>query len=166
MLVDDFSPVWEQGVTDPCVNKIAESIYLNEFRRDPTDKNMNDHARMLVLGKEHFLMLKMASTDTGGRMYRVRVVNGIFQRYRLNPTMRTTFEKDYPNAPVSLKNDTVSLATLDAPTRALLSEIAAKPEYWEIEDQTLYNAILNPTCKFDDRDLKALIEDSKPKGKK
>ncbi len=166
MLVDDFSPAWKQGVTDACINKIAESIYLNEFRRDPADKDMSDHARTLTVGHEHFLMLKMDSTDAGGRLYRFGVVNGIFQRYRLNPTMRKTFEQDYPDAPVSLKNDTVTLATLDDDATKLLAEIAAKSNYWEIEDQTLYNTMLNPNCKFDDRDLKALIEDSQPKRKK
>ena len=41
----------------------------------------------------------------------------------------------------------------------LLTEISSRKEYWEIEDQTLYNTMLNPLCALDDRDLKKLKED-------
>ena len=67
--------------------------------------------------------------------------------------MRDLFETDYPNAPVSLKRDTVRFETLDKASEKLLTEIANKPEYWQIEEQTLYNVIRNTACRFDDRDL-------------
>ncbi len=163
MLVDDFSPAWDKGVTDSCTSKIAESLYYSEFRRDPNGKDMSQLARVLTLGDNHFLMLKQDEADRGGRMYRFRVTHGIFQRLRLDPTMRKTFEKDYPNAPVNLKHDTVNLSLLDEKTQKLLQEIGDKAEYWEIDDQTLYNTLLNPLCKFDDRDLEALKNKSKAK---
>jgi hypothetical protein len=120
---------------------------------------MSAHAKVMTLDNHHFLMLKQEVSDAGGRMYRFGVVNGIFQRYRLNPAMKKTFIEAYPNAPVSFRNDTVALAKLDKQETKLLAEIANKPEYWQIEDQTLYNTALNTLCRFDDRDLKKLAED-------
>lgn len=165
ILVDDFAPQWERGKTDSCTSKIAESLYYSEFRRDPEGKDMKTLARSFTLDKFHFLMLKQDVADKGGRMYRFGVVNGIFQRYRINPAMRETFERDYPNAPVSLKHDTIRLARLGEKEIELLTEISAKPEYWEIEDQTLYNTLRNPACIYEDRDLEALNEKDKAKAK-
>ncbi|MBX9725770.1 MAG: hypothetical protein K2X09_00770 [Rickettsiales bacterium] len=168
ILVDDFSPKWEDAKTDSCTSKIAESLYYSEFRRDPEGKDMKTLAHTFTLGKYHFLMLKQDVADKGGRMYRFGVVNGIFQRYRINPTMRAQFEHDYPDAPVNLKHDTVKLETLGEKEIKLLTEISAKDEYWEIEDQTLYNTLRNPTCIYEDRDLEALNakDKAKAKGKK
>lgn len=163
MLVEDFSAVWDKAETDSCTGRIAESLYYSEFRRDPANKDINALARVLTLDGQHFLMLKVEPTDKGGRMYRFGVVNGIFQRYRVKPVMRKPFEQEYPNAPVSLKHDTITLANLKPAVLSLLGEIAKKPEYWEIEDQTLYNTMLNPACKFEDRDLKAVEEGRKKK---
>mgnify|MGYP003385809137 CR=1 FL=1 len=165
ILVDDFSPQWEKGKTDSCTSKIAESLYYSEFRRDPEGKDMKTLAHSFTLGKFHFLMLKQDVADKGGRMYRFGVTNGIFQRYRIAPGMRAQFERDYPDAPVSLKHDTVKLDALGEKEVALLSEISAKTEYWEIEDQTLYNTLRNPACIYEDRDLKALDEKDKAKDK-
>ncbi|MFZ4540798.1 MAG: hypothetical protein ACOYNL_03170 [Rickettsiales bacterium] len=163
ILVDDFSPQWKDGQPDSCTDKIAQALYYSEFRRDPEGKDMKELARSFTLGKTHFLMLKQNPSDMGGRLYRFGVVNGIFQRYRLNPSMRRTFLAEYPKAPVSFKHDTVTLAALGDAQLKLLTEISDNPEYWEIEDQTLYNVMKNPLCKFDDRDLKALAEEEKSK---
>ena len=165
LLVDDFAPQWKNGNIDSCTNKIAESLYYSEFRRDTEGKDINELARSFSIDKFHFLMLKKDAAARGGRMYRFGVVNGIFQRYRINPTMRKQFEADYPNAPVSLANDTVNLKNLDADAMKLLTEISSKPDYWEIEDQTLYNTLRNPLCIYEDRDLKALDAKDKEKAK-
>lgn len=108
---------------------------------------------MLTLGDQHFLLLKEDAHDAGGRLYRFDVVpgsvgGGIFQRYRLDPTMRDAFDRDYPHAPVKLTRDTVTIATLDAPTEKLLLEISHKPEYWQVEEKALYNVLHDPACKF------------------
>lgn len=166
ILVDDFAPKWQEGKADSCTNKIAESLYYSEFRRDPKDKDIGALAHSFTLGKFHFLMLKKDVSDSGGRMYRFGVTNGIFQRYRLDPTMRKTFEEKYPNAPVSLDHDTVVLKNLSPEVIKLLTEISDQSQYWEIEDQTLYNTMRNPLCIFEDRDLKALAEADKPKTQK
>jgi hypothetical protein len=159
ILVDDFSPKWEKSSADSCIKKIADGLYYTEFRRDPEGKDMAEHARVFSLGKFYFLMLKKEPTDVGGRMYRFGIVNGIFQRYRLDPVMRTAFEIEFPDAPVSFKHDTVRVASLSPEVMKLLTEISSRKEYWEIEDQTLYNTMLNPLCALDDRDLKKLKED-------
>lgn len=151
ILVDDFAPAWEKATPDRCIASIAQSLYAAEFRRSPEGKAMDAHARVLDLGTFHFLMLKQDVADKGGRMYRFDVSNGIFRRYRLNPAMRPTFTRDYPDAPVSLAHDMVRLAQLAPRQRDLLAEIAAKADYWEIEDQTLYNPLRNPACRYDDR---------------
>lgn len=163
ILVDDFGKAWDEATPDMCVSKIAESLYYAEFRRDPEKKDMDTLAHAWTVGGQHYLLLKKDVTDKGGRMYRFQVTNGIFQRFRLNPTMRAQFEKDYPNAPVSLARDTVTLKALNADTIKLLTEIGSKADYWEIEDQTLYNTILNPECRFEDRDLNAIKNEGKKK---
>lgn len=152
ILVEDFGKRWSSAEPDACLRKLSESLYATEFRRDPTGMEMDDLARAITIDGQHYLLLKKETDDVGGRLYRFTVHNGIFQRYRLDPAMRDTFEKEYPDAPVSLKRDTVKLDTLDAKTEALLTDIANKPEYWQIEEQTLYNVLRNPDCRFDDRD--------------
>ena len=153
ILVDDYTPQWESGKTDSCTAKLAQSLYYSEFRRDPDGKDMDTLARSFSIGKFQFLMLKKDAADKGGRMYRFHVVNGIFQRYRLDPAMKKQFEQDYPNAPVSLAHDTVEIKSLGPDEMKLLEQINAKDEYWEIEDQTLYNVLRNPLCIYEDRDL-------------
>ena len=165
MLVKDFGPIWNDAKADPCLNKIGESLYYTEFRRDPTGKNMENLARAFSHGGANYLLLKQEESDEGGRMYRFTVHNGIFQRYRVVPTMRAPFEEDYPDAPVSLARDTVTFETLGAKQLALLDAVSATPEYWEIEDQTLYNVLANPACRFDDRDLEKLNEENHPQKK-
>lgn len=156
ILVDDFGAIWKKATPDPCLSKIAESLYYAEFRRDPAGKDITQLARGWSQDGFHYLLLKKNADDVGGRLYRFTVTNGIFQRYRLDPTARTSFEKSYPDAPVSLAHDTVTLKSLTQESMKLLTEIAGKADYWEIEDQTLYNTALNPFCRFDDRDLKTL----------
>ncbi len=170
ILVDDFTPQWNDGKTDSCTAKMAQALYYTEFRRDPEGKEINDLAREFTIDKFHFLMLKEAAADKGGRMYRFGVVNGIFQRYRLNPAMKKQFEQEYPNAPISLAHDTVEVKSLDAEVMQLLTAINAKSDYWEIEDQSLYNVLRNPLCIYEDRDLageatkeKKAIEEQKHK---
>lgn len=162
ILVEDFGSVWDEARPDTCLSKIAESLYFAEFSRDPSSQNIDDIARGWTLGGSHFLLLKKHADDKGGRIYRFNVTHGIFERFRLAPTMRATFERDYPNAPVSLRRDTVTIKTLDARTQNLLSEIAKKPEYWEYEDKILYNTLRNPSCRFEDRDFKKMDEEDKP----
>lgn len=153
MLVKDFGAVWEQATPDFCLTKIAEALYHNEFMRDPAEKDIDDLARGITLSGFHYLLLKSAPEDTGGRLYRFEVHNGIFQRMRLDPAMRHPFEVDHPDAPVELKEDTVMFEQLGKEELALIADIAGQPEYWEIEDQALYNPLRNPACRFDDRDL-------------
>ena len=153
ILVDDYTPKWDDAKTDSCTAKLSQALYYSEFRRDPEGKDMNQLSRSFTLGKYQFLMLKQSPSDKGGRMYRFHVINGIFQRYRLDPAMKKQFEQDYPNAPVSLAHDTVELASLGADEMKLLADINAKDEYWEIEDQSLYNILRNPLCIYEDRDL-------------
>lgn len=156
ILVDDFGGIWKKATPDICLTKIAESLYYSEFRRDPAGKDMSQLARGWSQDGFHYLLLKKEAEDAGGRLYRFRVINGIFQRYRLNPTVRDSFEKSYPNAAVSLANDTVKLKSMTPESVKLLTEIASKSDYWEIEDQTLYNTALNPFCRFEDRNLTAV----------
>jgi len=154
ILVDDFGESWNEAKPDECLSKIATSLYYTEFRRNPDDVKIDEVTRGLSRPNDtDYLLLKQSPSDSGGRMYRFQVVNGIFQRLRIVPTMRATFEKNYPNAPVSLKHDTIRFDTLGEKEWELIDNIATQPEYWEIEDQTLYNVLRNPMCRFDDRDL-------------
>lgn len=163
ILVDDFGTAWKEAKPDICLSKMAESVYYTEFRRDPTDQKIENLARGWTKDGQNYLLLKKNESDVGGRLYRFTVVNGIFQRYRLSPTMRPTFEKEFPGAPVRIARDTVTLDALDTKTIPLLGEIAKRADYWEIEDQALYNTVLNPLCRFEDRDLEE-VKNPKRKG--
>ncbi len=156
LIVEDFGHAWKDSSPEPCLSKIAESLYATEFRRDPSKLNIDELAHGWTLEGNTYLLLKKEANDQGGRLYRFQVQNGIFQRFRLDPAMRALFEKDYQNPPVSLKRDTVTLATLNDDTEKLLTRIANTPEYWQIEEQSLYNIMANKECRFDDRDLKNL----------
>lgn len=152
-LVKDFGAIWDQATPDPCLEPIAKSLYHSEFMRDPEGKDMSTIARGITLDGFYYLLLKAAPGDKQGRMYRFEIHNGIFQRMRLDPAMRHPFEVDYPNAPVEIEDDTVLFEKLGKKELALIAEIAGKSEYWEIEDQALYNVLRNPACRFDDREL-------------
>jgi len=156
IIVSHFGDYWKQGAEDACLNKIAESIHYYAFKRDLAEGDINALARGLTLGGERFLLLKKEKADAGGNLYRFRVENGIFMRYRLNPVMRETFLKEHPDAPVSIRHDTVTIDTLTKSTAEFLITIAKDARYWEKEDSTLYNPLHNPTCAYEDRDLKTL----------
>lgn len=156
ILVEDFGHAWKDSAPDHCLSEIGESLYATEFRRDPKGLELDQLVHGWTLEGNHYLLLKKSPEDLGGRLYRFDVTSGIFRRYRLDPAMRDLFEKQYPKAPVSLKRDTVKFETLDAETEKLLTTIANQPEYWQIEEQTLYNTTRNPACRFDDRDLSKL----------
>ncbi len=154
ILVKDFGDTWTQAKPDDCLTKLMDSMYYTEFTRNPDGKDMSKLAHALTRPNgKNYILLKASETDEGGRMYRFQVVNGIFQRLRLVPTMRATFEQNYPDAPVDLSRDTVSFDTLGAKEWEIIDNIATQDEYWEIEDQSLYNTFRNPQCRFEDRDL-------------
>ena len=159
ILVDDFGARWSEAKIDPCLGEVAKSLYYAEFRRKPADESMDSLARGLTLDGQHYLLLKKNADDKGGRMYRFTMSDAknaqhqVFQRWRLDPSMREIFAHDYPNAVAKIDRDTVTLPTLDGEAEKLLTEIAAKPEYWQIDDQTLYNVVRNPKCIFDTRNL-------------
>lgn len=157
MLVGDFGKYWDEAKPDECLSKIGKSLYYTEFRRDPEKMDLDTviHALTRPNGSS-YLLLKENADDKGGRMYRFQVVNGIFQRMRLVPTMRKTFEQNYPDAPVDLSRDTVSFKHLGEKEWELIDNIATQDEYWEVEDQTLYNIFKSPACRFEDRDLSKL----------
>lgn len=154
MLVKDFGETWNEAKPDKCISKIAGSLYYAEFQRDSEGLDMDKlvHALKRPNGKS-YLLLKKDPEDKGGRMYRFDVVNGIFQRYRVVPTMRKTFEENYPDAPVSLERDTILFEQLGPKEWDLIDNIATQEEYWEQEDATLYNTFRDPSCRFEDRDL-------------
>lgn len=158
ILVDDFGDAWNQAKPDPCVDKISQSLYYGEFNRDPAELKVEDYARAWTVDGQNFILMKQRPNDKGGRIYRFEVINGIFVRYRLVPTKRDDFARDYPNAPVSVTRDTVTVKDLGPDIQKLLVDIAKKPEYWEVEDKTLYNTMRNPLCRFEDRDLSELDE--------
>lgn len=161
IMVDDFGKRWEEAEPDTCLNDIAKALYVGEFRRDVEGKPIENLARALTLNGQHYLLLKKEPHDKGGRIYRFSMSTGkelhanhvVFQRWRLDPAMRDTFTQDYPNSVARLGRDTVTLPNLEGDAEKLLNEIANKAEYWQIDDQALYNNLRNPSCRFDTRDL-------------
>lgn len=165
ILVDDFGKRWDEAKPDFCLNDIAKSLYIAEFRHNPDDDQVNieNLARAITLDGQHYLLMKKHPDDKGGRIYRFTISAGkelhashvVFQRWRLDPSMRETFLHDYPNSVAKLNRDTVTLPNLEGDAEKLLGDIANKPEYWQIDDQTLYNSLRSPLCHFETRDLQA-----------
>lgn len=161
LLIQDFGKRWDEAKTDPCLDDIVKSLYISEFRRDLGDKDIQDVARELTLHGQNYILVKKHPEDKGGRLYRftmsagkeVHAMHVVFQRWRLNPTMRETFMRDYPHSIAQVDDDTVTLPNLEGDSEKLLTEIAEKPEYWQIEEQTLYNRVRDPKCRFETRDL-------------
>ncbi len=154
ILVKDFGSAWTQSKPDPCITKLMDSMYYTEFTRDPEGKDMNKLAHALARPNgKNYVLIKADEGDKGGRMYRFEVTNGIFQRFRIVPTMRETFEKNYPDAPASLARDTIEFETLGPKEWELIDNISTQEGYWEVLDQSLYNTFRNPECRFEDRDL-------------
>lgn len=156
IVVDDFGSVWERAEGDICLNRINAALYQQVHEHEVKEENIATVARGITLDGHHFILMKEKPTDKGGFLFRFTVKEGVFTRYKLNPTMRKQFLETYPNAPVIVGDDTITLTALDDAQVKLLSKIAADEKYWENDDRTLYNPLRNKLCRFEDRDLEAL----------
>lgn len=159
IIIGDFGDAWDKAEGDICLNRINEALYPQVYERDVPETDIATLARGITLGDTHFILMKKQMKDAGGFLFRFTVEQGVFTRYKLNPTMRKTFLAENPDAPVKLSDSTVTLAKLDDASVALLEKIAKDARYWEVDDKTLYNPLKNTLCRFDDRDeetLKAL----------
>lgn len=156
IIVDDFATHWDAATPDACLDRIADALYYQTYQRQLAEGEIGHLARGLKLEDQSFLLLKKNAEDNGGNLYRFEVENGVYTEFRLNPAMRDHFAETYPDAPVRIKRDTVTLPRLDEKTVSLLLTIARNPRYWEKKDAHLYNPLRNPTCAFDDRDLSKL----------
>ncbi|MFZ4124617.1 MAG: hypothetical protein ACOYJ2_00915 [Rickettsiales bacterium] len=155
IVVDDFGAQWKAAKGDICLNRINTALYSQVHEREaPEDIALV--ARGITLDKHDYILMKEKPSDTGGFLFRFTVKEGVFTRYKLNPTMRKQFLKDYPNAPVAIDDSTATLTSLDTDRIALLNKIADDAKYWEVDDRTLYNPLRNTLCRFEDRDLEAL----------
>lgn len=161
IVVDDFGDAWENAKGDICLNRISTALYHQVHERDVKEEDIEEYARGITLNDQHYILMKKNTKDKGGFLFRFRVKEGVFTRYKLNPTMRKTFTTEYPDAPVNVGDDTVSITTLDTATTAALTKVALDARYWEEDDRTLYNPMRNAHCRFEDRDLKALEEADK-----
>jgi hypothetical protein len=152
----NFGNYWQKSLMDPCLMRIGEAVHFAQFNRTLQEKEITTLVRGLKLQNHYFMLLKERAGDVGGNLYRFEVTNGIFQRYRLNPAMRKVFAHDYPQAPVHFRFDTARLDLRDKNAVALLLEIAAKPDYWQVESKAMYNPTLDAACPFEDRDLRTI----------
>ena len=151
IIVSDFGDYWAKSVEDPCLNRIADSLYYQTFQRRLETGEVSALTRGLEIEEQRFLLLKKNPEDAGGNLYRFEIENAVYTEFRLNPAMRERFEEEYANAPVEIVRDTVRLERLDEKTVSLLLTIARDARYWEKKDAHLYNPLRNPTCPFDDR---------------
>jgi hypothetical protein len=156
IIVRDFGGTWDKASGDICLNRINAALYYQVYEREYPEDKIADVARGITLSGEHYILMKQSPNDKGGFLFRFTVKGGVFTRYRLNPAARKLFEKEFPDAPVELRENTVTLAEFNDATLALLDKVAHDERFWETEDKTLYNTQLNPLCRFDDRDLKKM----------
>ncbi|MFO0069049.1 MAG: hypothetical protein ACK529_02595 [Alphaproteobacteria bacterium] len=156
IIVRDFGEIWSKASGDICLNRINAALYYQVYESEFPEDKITDVARGITLGNDHYILMKKSPEDTGGFLFRFTVKGGIFTRYRLNPAARKLFEQEYPDAPVKLRENTVTLAEFNDATLTLLDKIAGDKRFWETEDKTLYNTQLNPFCRFEDRDLKKM----------
>ena len=156
LLVRDFGSAWEKATPDACLSPIAAALHFEQFQRNLNEGEINTLARGISLDGKNFLLLKNQAGDAGGNMYFFKVESGIFYRYRLNPARRAQFEEAFPDAPVSIRRDTVTLPNLEGKAREVLMAVASQTDYWEVADSSMYNPLRDPQCRFEDRDLSTL----------
>ena len=161
IVVDSFGDAWDNAKGDICLNRISTALYHQIHERDVKEENIEKYVRGITIDGQHYILMKKNVEDKGGFLFRFRVKEGVFTRYKLNPVMRKEFTKEYPNAPVNVGEDTITIASLDEATTAVLTKVANDKRYWEDDDRTLYNPMHNEHCRFEDRDLKALEEADK-----
>ncbi|MBN8543390.1 MAG: hypothetical protein J0M34_03905 [Alphaproteobacteria bacterium] len=156
IVVDDFGDAWKKAEGDICLNRINAALYAQVHEREVKEDRIEKLARGITLDGHHYILMKENPSDKGGFLFRFTVKEGVFTRYKLNPTMRKQFLEEYPNAPVSIDDSTATLTSLDTERVALLNKIADDAKYWETDDRTLYNPLRNKLCRFEDRDLETL----------
>jgi hypothetical protein len=156
IVVDDFGDVWKKAEGDICLNRINVALYHQVHEREVQEDLIERVARGVTLDGHHYIVMKEKASDKGGFLFRFTVKNGVFTRYKLNPTMRKQFLSAHPDAPVQIDDNTVTLHILDDTHVALLNTVADEDKYWEMDDRTLYNPLRNKLCRFEDRDLQAL----------
>lgn len=156
IVVDDFGGTWDKAEGDICLNRINAALYSQVHERDVKEEDIASYARGITFDGHNYILMKEKPEDKGGFLFRFTVKEGVFTRYKLNPTTRKAFLAEYPDAPVKVGDDTVTLTTLDDPHIALLNRVSDDTKYWEIDDKTLYNPLRNALCRFEDRDLTTL----------
>lgn len=156
IVIEDFGGAWDKAEGDICLNRINAALYHQVHEREVKEEDITTVARGITFDGNHYILMKEKPEDKGGFLFRFTVKEGVFTRYKLNPTMRKQFLAEYPDAPVHIDDSTVTLSTLDDAQVALLNRIAADAKYWETDDRTLYNPLRNTLCRFEDRDLEAL----------
>lgn len=156
IVVDDFGSQWDKASGDICLDRINTALYHQVHEREVKEADIAAVARGITLNEHHYILMKEKPEDKGGFLFRFTVKDGVFTRYKLNPTLRKQFKEEYPDAPVNVGDDTVTLKSLGEDQVALLSKIAADEKYWESDDRTLYNPMHNKLCRYEDRDLSTL----------
>ena len=153
IIVRDFGEQWGEASGDICLNRISTALYYQVHEQEFPEDKITEVARGITLDGVHYILMKKTPEDAGGFLFRFTVKAGVFTRYRLNPAARELFAEAYPGAPVEVRENTVTLAAFTPETLALLARVAGDERFWEPEDKNLYNPQLNPTCRFDDRDV-------------
>lgn len=158
IVIDDFGDAWKKAEGDICLNRINTALYAQVHEREVREDTIESLARGITLNGNHYILMKEKPSDKGGFLFRFTVKEGIFTRYKLNPTMRDRFTRDYPDASVNITDTTVTLANISPENLRLLTAISKEKIYWQEDDRTLYNPIQNKLCRFEDRDLNAKSE--------
>ncbi len=132
IVVNDFSPLWQRAQEDPCLVDTAKALDVN----DPQEELI----RWVKLNDTYSLMLiKEEAEAKGGNAYLYNVENNIITVFTPNKTRRADFEESYPDAPVQITEDKITLDILDDEALEFITKIAVQPDYWQTDKALLYN---------------------------
>jgi hypothetical protein len=140
--VDDFGVYWNEGTLDPQLEgswmpeKQAADQCLrfkknkDSYQFDNGDKEVPD-ARTLAIGSYSFLMVKKPK-EKDGQLYKYTATKDSFVIYQLNKEKKEDFLKKYNTSNVVFENDVVKIKVLNKPSIAMLRNIAAQDNYWQV----------------------------------
>ena len=92
------------------------------------------------------MLIKEAEGESGGHAYLYRMDGKVITAFTPDQSKRALFENEYPDAPVAIDEDTLTIASLNEDVLSFIAELAQKEEYWRAEDGRLYNTARNEAC--------------------
>lgn len=143
LIVEQYGSKWDEANFDPCLLPIVERFSEWEIEKDTAESQL----RWLSIGEDAGLMLlKENADDEGGHAYVYGMDGKVITVFTPDPSKRKVFETEYPNPPVAVEEDTVTITELSDEVISFIGTLAKQEDYWLVKDSRLYNTARNEAC--------------------